>query len=431
MGFSLGRWFGASSVRTLSALKRSTACIEFSVSGKILDVNDLFLQAIGYSRKEVIGKYHSMFVTESTAKSPQYEAFWRDLALGRTQHGEFHCISKQGNDVWVEAVYSPVVNIFGNVSRVIQIAFVATERKKKDNENVSLIAATERSFASICFAPDGTILDANENFLATLGYDRDEIIGQHHRIFVDPEESNTTDYERFWEELRAGNFQRGQYKRIHRSGGEVWIEASYNPVFDANGNVTKVVKYAIDVTDTTRRRLQAETISVAISASSSQFTQTINEINVNVTRTASLSSEARLLTEDARQAVSQLEHSSKVIGNVTEVIKDLAEQTNLLALNANLEAARAGSEGRGFAVVANAVKALAGQTSLATKDIEATVNQIQGYINLVVGSTDEISSSIEEVNCRMNVIAAAVEEQSVTMQSICNTATELRELSRV
>lgn len=431
MGLSLGRWLGTRSSRTLAALRHSTPCIEFNVSGKILDVNDLFLNATGYTRKEVLGKHHSMFLPSGAVHSAHYEAFWRDLALGRPQSGVFHRIGKQGNDIWIEAVYTPVMNPLGNVSRIIKFASDTTERKQKESINESLLAATERSFATISFALDGTILEANDNFLATLGYQRDEIIGHHHSIFVDPDESNSPEYELFWQELRAGHFQRGQFKRIHRSGSEVWIEASYNPVIDPSGHITKIVKYAIDVSETTRRRIQAESISVAISASSSQFTQTINEINVNVNRTASLSSEARSLTEEARNAVSNLEKSSKVIGNVTNVIKDLAEQTNLLALNANLEAARAGREGRGFSVVANSVKALANQTSLATKDIESTVNEIQGYINLVVGSTDEISTSIEEVNCRMNVIAAAVEEQSVTMQSICNTVTELRELSRV
>jgi len=108
------------------------------------------------------------------------------------------------------------------------------------------------------FKPDGTIIKANDNFLNALGYTAAEIEGKHHRMFVDKEYASSSDYEAFWNQLRAGKFQARQFRRIHKDGRDVWIQAAYNPVLGPNGEVVKVVKNAVDITEEKLASISAE-----------------------------------------------------------------------------------------------------------------------------------------------------------------------------
>ncbi|MFB6446073.1 methyl-accepting chemotaxis protein [Bradyrhizobium tunisiense] len=110
------------------------------------------------------------------------------------------------------------------------------------------VAAANRSQAVIEFNMDGTVSNANENFLNTLGYTLDEIRGKHHSMFVAPAERDSAAYREFWAALNRGEYQATEYKRIGKGGKEVWIQASYNPIFDERGRPSKVVKFATDVT---------------------------------------------------------------------------------------------------------------------------------------------------------------------------------------
>ena len=414
----------------VEAFSRSNAIIEFDTSGTIITANNNFLSALGYSLGEIVGKHHRMFVSPSFANSHEYRSFWNSLVAGEYFDGEFCRVAKDGRDVWIQASYNPVFDANHVVTRVVKVATDITTRKQRDAELLSQIKAVDRSYAVIEFALDGTVRTANENFLKTLGYSLSEIQGKHHRMFVDPSEHHTEAYRVFWNQLNKGEYHKGLFKRIARSGAPIWIDASYNPTFNVHGEVTGVIKYAVDVTADLNRRTQAASISESISDSSAQFTLTINEISQSVNRTAKLSHDASRLTTETKSFVQRLDDSSRVIGKIVEVIQELADQTNLLALNATIESARAGEAGRGFAVVASAVKDLAKQTGSATKNISETVEQIQSNIADVVTSIDGIEMSVTDVSSSMTTIAAAVEEQSVTMRSISQTADELREFSR-
>lgn len=414
---------------TLDGISNSTAMIEFGIDGIVTKANSKFLETMGYSSGEIVGQHHRIFVDSTYAKSSDYRTFWQRLQAGESLSGEFSRLAKGGREVWIQATYSPIRDSDGFVQRVVKLAYDISAKKVRESLLESQIAAANRSFATIEFDLDGTIITANENFLHAMQYSLSEIQGKHHRIFIDPAEQHSAGYAEFWQTLRRGDFQAGEFKRFTRSGKPVWIQASYNPMFDSHGRVIRVIKYAVDVTAAAVRREKANEISEVISDNTSQFTQTINEISHGVNRTATLSQEAKGLTENTKVVVNRLDESSRIIGKVVEVIQELADQTNLLALNATIESARAGEAGRGFAVVASAVKELAKQTGNATKDIDSTVGEIQRNIQEVVHSTDGISKSISEVSASMSQIAAAIEEQSVTMRSISHTADELRELS--
>ncbi|MDH3662755.1 MAG: PAS domain-containing protein [Alphaproteobacteria bacterium] len=129
------------------------------------------------------------------------------------------------------------------------------------------LTAIDRSQAVIEFDLDGTIRTANQNFLSAMGYQLSEIVGQHHRMFVDPAEAASPSYAQFWQDLRAGKFASSQYKRIAKGAREVWIQASYNPILDAEGKPTGVVKFATDITEQKRMAADAAGKIDAISRS--------------------------------------------------------------------------------------------------------------------------------------------------------------------
>ncbi|SKA13958.1 methyl-accepting chemotaxis protein [Consotaella salsifontis] len=240
--------FSSDSANVLAALDRSLAIIEFDLTGKILHANGNFCTVMGYEPAEIIGRQHRMFVSEEYAKSPQYAEFWAKLARGEFVAERFQRFGKGGREVWIRATYNPVKNGSGKVYKVIKVASDVTAITHQANEDAGKIAAINRAQAVIEFTPNGEILDANENFLNALGYRREEIVGKHHRMFVEPSFAQSRDYQLFWDRLRGGEFLSDEYKRIGKGCRAVYIQASYNPIFCANGKVSKVVKFATDVT---------------------------------------------------------------------------------------------------------------------------------------------------------------------------------------
>ena len=230
------------------AIRRSQAVIEFDLDGKVLDANDVFLQVLGYTLDEVRGRHHSLFVAAADRDSNGYRDFWAALRRGEFQRAEYKRLTKGGRPVWIEASYNPVLGPDGKPVSIIKIATDVTSRKLAAAADAARIAAIGRSQAVIEFRLDGTIVSANANFLATMGYALDEVQGRHHSMFVEPEERDSIEYRQFWEALNRGEFQAAEYKRIGKGGREVWIQATYNPVLDLDGKPAGVVKFATDVT---------------------------------------------------------------------------------------------------------------------------------------------------------------------------------------
>lgn len=254
--------FSSHAGRKLDALMRSQASIEFDLQGKVLSANQRFLDLMGYTLAEIKGRHHRIFVDRTYAGSPDYEAFWKRLASGTFESGEFTRYNKNGDCVWLQASYNPVFDRLGRPSRVVKIAQDTTARKLRDANFEGQIKAISQSQAVIEFDMDGMILDANRNFLEVLGYSREEVIGKHHRIFVAPKERDTPAYAGFWAQLKEGKYQAAEFRRFGKSGSEVWIQASYNPILDQTGVPFKVVKFATDITDQVRQRNNFATLSL-------------------------------------------------------------------------------------------------------------------------------------------------------------------------
>ena len=238
----------------LDAINKVQAVIEFGLDGTIQHANENFLKAMGYTLDEIRGKHHSMFVDPDYRDSPGYKQFWEKLGRGEFDAGQYKRIAKGGKEVWIQASYNPVFDGSGKPFKVVKFATDITQQKLQNADYEGQIAAIGKAQAVIEFALDGTVLNANENFLKTLGYSLDEIKGQHHSMFVDAAYRTSPEYKLFWEKLGRGEYDAGQYKRIGKGGREVWIQASYNPIMDLNGKPFKVVKYATDVTAKVSKR---------------------------------------------------------------------------------------------------------------------------------------------------------------------------------
>lgn len=243
----------------VAAVGRSTAVIEFDLDGVILNANPHFLNAIGYSLAEIKGMPHSTLVAEDYRRSQEYREFWSNLRAGQYQSGEFKRIGKAGREVWIQASYNPILDAKGHPFKIVKFATDVTQQKLQTADYSGQIAAIHKSTAVVEFAMDGTILNANPIFLNAMGYELAEIRGRHHSVFVDDAFSRSEEYRTFWEKLKQGQYQQGQYRRLGKNGREVWIQGSYNPILDLNGKPCKVVKYASIVTEHVTAKIELQT----------------------------------------------------------------------------------------------------------------------------------------------------------------------------
>jgi methyl-accepting chemotaxis protein len=244
----------AESEGKLRAIDRALAVIEFELDGTVITANENFLRILGYGLDEVIGKHHRIFCEPGYSETAEYTEFWQKLGRGEYQAGEFKRISKDGGEVWLQASYNPISDADGKPLKVVKFAADVSEAKLQNAEFMGKVEAISRSQAVIEFELDGTVITANENFLHIFGYGLDEVIGKHHRIFCDPGYSETAEYTEFWQKLGRGEYHADEFKRISKDGGEVWLQASYNPIFDVEGRPVKIVKFASDITLEVQKR---------------------------------------------------------------------------------------------------------------------------------------------------------------------------------
>ncbi len=335
--------------------------------------------------------------------------------------GQFRRIAKNSCDIWIEASYTPVIDSNGSVYKIVKFATEITGRKLAEAETTAKLAAVSRSHATIEFDTDGTVLDANQNFLDTLGYTIEEIRGRHHRLFVDPVEASAPDYEAFWSKLRRGEYDTRVYRRVRKDGRSVWIQASYNPVFDQRGRVSKIVKFAQDVTEVMQTADIAEEAVKkvhAVAAATEEMAAAVYEISHNMLLSKQATEDIKIKTVVSGEAGRKLLDTIGAMGRVVGLISTIANQVKLLALNAAIEASRAGEAGRGFAVVASEVKQLANQTAAATTDISAEISSVEALCKEVSGSIDDIVTVSARVSEYVASVAAAVEEQTAVTNDI-------------
>ncbi|MBK5478910.1 PAS domain-containing methyl-accepting chemotaxis protein [Pseudomonas sp. TH21] len=412
----------------LDAIERSMAVIEFDLHGNVLRANDNFLKTMGYRAEQVEGQPHRMFCTPDFARSAEYGQWWSNLRSGQFQSGTFERVAGNGQSVWLEASYNPVRDDAGQVVRVVKYAMDVTPRLQAESEANAKLDAIGRAMAVIEFNLDGTILTANANFLQRMGYSLAQIQGKHHRLFCTPQTAASSQYSDFWRRLNQGEMFSGQFERVDKNGQPVWLEANYNPVYDASGRLCKVVKFASDVTARVQQHA-ADAQSAAQAYHLSLHTQDMAEKGAEVIqKTASGMRDISADIDDSSQLIAKLGERSQQITTIVNTIRGIADQTNLLALNAAIEAARAGEQGRGFAVVADEVRQLAARTSGSTTEISSMIAMIQAETRLAIDSMDatrdRAAQGVELANQAGTVILQIREGTSEAVQAVSAFANE-------
>jgi methyl-accepting chemotaxis protein len=372
----------------LLAISRSMALIEFSPDGIVLDANDNFCKTMGYSVEELRGKHHRIFCEEAFYRSEAYSTLWRDLARGEPLSGTFLRLGKSGQEIWLEASYMPVLGPDRQVRSVIKVAADVSERIHIEHENQSLLNAIGRSMAVIEFTPEGKVISANDNFLKTMGYALNEIVGQHHSMFCHRAEAESAEYRAFWASLNRGEYHSHRFERENKYGQTVFLEASYNPLFDAKGRLYKVVKFASDITQQMTTLQSAAESAHSTSVQNDACAQKGSQV---VQQTVQIIEQISRDLNEAAVSIDAVSKQSDIIGSIVQTIRSIADQTNLLALNAAIEAARAGEQGRGFAVVADEVRSLAARTSQATLEI---VDVVRRNHDLSLSAVTSMQSSL-------------------------------------
>jgi len=342
-----------------SSIRRWQAVIEFDLEGNILEANELFLRTVGYERSEVIGKHHSMFVPDEERSGAAYRGFWRDLKDGKAFQAEFARVGKGGRRIWLQATYTPICGTDGSKPfKVIKYATDITSVKETVANAEGQLAAIRKAQAVIEFDLTGKVLDANENFLRTLGYTLEEIRGQHHSMFVQPSERHTAAYALFWQKLARGEHDENQYLRIGKGGREVWIQASYNPILDTFGKPYKVVKYATDITASKR---SAAALEAAVDETGDVIAATQAK---DLTKRVSLDGKTGQIRELCAGINSLLDSFTGVINTVTDISGRITDGSR-----------RIGTDSKDLAQRTEEQAASLEETAATTEELAASVKQ--------------------------------------------------------
>jgi methyl-accepting chemotaxis protein len=314
----------------IAAIHRSQAVLELDMGGKIIWANQTFLDVLGYTLEEIQGKPHSMLVHPAIAQSAEYRAMWDKLGRGEFEAGRQKRVHKSGKVVWLRASYNPICDAKGKPRKVVAYCADITETIRKSVDYEGQLKAVSKAQAVAEFKLDGTVIWANENFLKTVGYAKDEIRGQHHRMFVDPAYRESAEYRAFWEKLARGEFDAGQYKRIGKDGRDIWIQATYNPIPDMDDKPFKVVEYATDITEQKRRDEMNAAFKGALDNLGSSVT--VADANLNIIYlNNSMREMFNAVQADFRKDLPSFD-ASRVLGSNIDIFhKNLSHQRQVLA----------------------------------------------------------------------------------------------------
>mgnify|MGYP005841364727 CR=1 FL=1 len=412
----------------LTAFKEAMFTGEFSADGKILDINDKWREMLGYEKSEIKDLHHTDFMDVEEIRGQDYDSFWKDLLSDIPKTGEYRYLSKSGDEIWLLSTYHVIGDPKGSAEKkVVMTGMDVTGRKKNNIDVYGQMKAIDKSQSIIHFKLDGTILDANENFLEITGYKSGEVKGKNYEIFMDRNENQQEENQKFWERIKNAEFHAGNFKRIGKSGQEIWFQSACYPIRDLKGKPVKFAEYGTDITNQIKAREEAaKSANITlenvenVSASVEELYASVNEVSSNMKKTQSLVEDIHDKSSIADETAEKLKKAAVSMDNIVKLIQDIAGQITLLSLNATIEAARAGDAGKGFAVVASEVKDLATQTEDATNKIFDEIKNMQDVSNQTVSSLTEVNESITNVKEYVEGVAQSIEQQNTTISGIAD-----------
>lgn len=428
----------------VKAIGRAQGVVEFALDGTVLDANENFLALTGYKLDEVVGRHHRMFCAPELAASAEYAAFWEKLARGDYDAGEYRRRTKEGRDIWIQATYNPIFDLDGKPVKVVKFATDVTEQKTKSVEFQARVDAVSRAQAVIEFDLDGNVLSANDNFLRLMGYSLREVTGQNHAMFCSPDYIRSLEYRDFWLRLNKGEFHSGRFHRVGKYDRDVYIQATYNPLFDVAGNPVRIVKYATDITDQVLLEKDIGHRACEMTGLIDRLATSIQAINGATEQAETLALQTRANAETGRQAlngaiesIELIQKSASGIAEIVSIIGEIAGQTNLLAFNAEIEAARAGEHGVGFSVVAGEVRKLAERSSTAARDISRLIDESIARISEGTGRSLDASrafvgifESAEKTGAAIGAISESAQAQDVVTSDAVQLIRQLGDVAR-
>ena len=395
----------------LEAIGRQLALIEYTMDGTIIGANEKFLKIFGYRLEEIKGRHQGIFLDEKYRQSSAYRELWEQLNRGEYFTNDAKRILKSGDEVWIQNFYYPILDKKGKPFKVCVFLQDVTQQKRKSIDAAGKMEAINKSRAVAEYEMDGTIIDANENYLSILGYTLDEIKGRNHSILVNDVYRKGTAYTENWAKLRAGEFFGGEFKRVAKAGETIWLQAIYNPVRDFNGALFKVVEFATDISKEVRARLEATRAADELKQKVDHMLDVVSEaakgdltVNIDVSGTDTIGRLGEGLARffgDLRRSVGGIGQTAHSLGNAAEKMTNVSQQ-----LSASAE-----------------------ETASQAHTVSGASDQVRQNIETVASGTEEMGTSIREISKSANEAARIATAAVKTAESTNATVTKLGESS--
>lgn len=361
--------------------------------GDIIECNDKYCEVSQYSREEAIGQPHSLTRHPDMPKEV-FKEMWATIGKGKIFRGVIKNRKKDGNPYYVDAVIAPIMGKNGKPRKYLGVRYDITETEVERQNARGVVGAIDGAFAYIEFDTSGNILSANDNFLSTVGYRRDEVIGKHHRMFVTPDHAVSREYSQLWEDLRSGKTLAGIYHRVDKNGNNIWIQGAYAPVRDDAGKVFKVVKIATDVT-------KAENAGIDLKTKVGQILKVVQAASQG-----DLTHEVAVCGQDP---IGQLgEGLDGFFGNLRNSIATIGENATALA-GASEE----------LSAVSSQMSSNASQTASQAMIVSTATEEVNANVAVVSTGVDELNAAIREI-AKNASDAARVSQQAVTIAGQTN-----------